>query len=244
MNEEIGKKVFQQVMDIWINPEIERRKKLGKIDNSFILFKAQIVFSLDNGKNYVRLNNEVKAIAKCKVNKNKNKGEMVYEKDVDNIEKIELTDTDINCAHITLLLFKNNWIISFDSRYNKERAKEHIEASKEFYESAVDNLNKNRLRPFFEDAFACAELSAKSILLQFPDKKILHGRNHKNRIFKFENWAKLGNVKIEFSTTLSKLDSLRDSARYLHSNDFKNENPKEIISLLKEMINFAEKSIE
>lgn len=244
MDEEIGKKVFQQVMDIWINPEIERRKKIGKIDNSFILSKAQIVFSLDNGKNYIRLNSEVRATAKCKINKDKNKGEPVYEVDVDEIEKIELIDSDFNCAHITLLYFKNNWIISFDFRYNKERAKEHIEASKEFYGSAIDNLNKNRLRPFFENAFACAELSAKSILLQLPDKKILYGRNHKDRISKFENWARLGNVRLEFSTTLSKLGSLRDSARYLHSDDFKNENPREIISLLKEMIDFTELSIK
>src|SRR3989344_7852179 len=113
--------------------------------------------------------------------------------------------------------FSKYWIFSFDFRYNKEIIKKHIEASKEFYESAKDNIEKNRLRPFFEDAFASAELSAKSILLALPDKKILTGRNHKERLDKFWNWADLGNVKIEFSETLSKLSSLRDSARYLYS---------------------------
>lgn len=244
IDDEIKQRVFQQVMDIFVIPEIEKRRKDGKISEGTVISKMQIVFSLDNQKNYVRLNNEVKAIATGKANKSINKGDIVYENDINNIEKIELTNEDINCAHITLLLFKNNWVISFDFRYNKERIKEHIEASKEFYESAVENLDKNRLRPFYENAFASAELSAKSVLLALPDKKILEGKNHKDRIEKFENWAKLGNVKMEFSTTLSSLSGLRDSARYLSSDKFKKENPNKIKIILKEMINFAKKSIE
>ena len=127
-NEEIGQKVLQQVMEIWINPEIERRKKLGKIGDNFTLSKAQIVFSLISG-NKIRINNEVKAIAKCKAKKPIKKGDIIYESDVDNIENIKLTDDDFNCAHITLLRFKNNWVVSFDATYNKE-SKEHLHASK------------------------------------------------------------------------------------------------------------------
>jgi uncharacterized protein (UPF0332 family) len=242
MDEEIKERVFQHLMNIWINPEIERRKLSGEFGNNFLLLRAQVVFSLDNGRNYVRINNEVKAVVTCKINKSKNKGDTVYEGDVGNIEKIELTDEDFNRAHVTLLLFKNNWIVSFDFRYNKKRIQEHIEAAREFFESAKDNLSKKRLRPFFEDAFASAELSAKSILLTLPDKKILEGRDHPARLSKFSSWANLGNVNIEFSNTLFKLNSLRDSARYLHSEDFKKENPEKIVSVLKEMIDLAEKS--
>ena len=86
-------------------------------------------------------------------------------------------------------------------------------------------------------------MSAKGILLTLPDKKILEGKNHKDRINKFDNWAKLGNVKIEFSTTLSTLSDLRDSARYLSSDKYKEENPNKIKTILKEMIDFTEKSI-
>ncbi|MEK6935750.1 MAG: hypothetical protein AABW67_03105 [Nanoarchaeota archaeon] len=243
MDDEIKQKVFQQVMDIFVTPEIERRRKEGKIKNGTVSSKIQIIFSLDKGKNEVRLNDEVKAIATGRANKSINKGQVVYENDIDNIKKIELTDNDLNCGHITLLLFKNNWIISFDFRYNKERIKEHIVASKEFYESALDNLDKNRLRPFYENAFASLELSAKSVLLALPNKKILEGKNHKDRLQKFKNWAELGNVKMEFSTTLSGLSNLRDSARYLSSDDFKKEDPNKIKVILKEMIDFAEKNI-
>lgn len=238
-------RVFQQVMDIFVIPEMERRRKEGKIKDGTIISKMQIVFSLDKGTNVIRLNEEVKAIAEAKLNKPKKieKGDVIYEVEVNAIENIKLTDEDLNCAHITLLLFKNNWIISFDFRYNKERVKAHIEASKEFYESAINSLDNDRLRPFYENAFASAELSAKGILLTLPDKKILEGKNHKDRINKFENWAKLGNVKIEFSTTLSSLSDLRDSARYLSSDKFKEENPHKIKVILKEMIDFTENSI-
>ena len=244
MNEEIKQKIFQQVMDVFIIPEIEKKRKDGSIKDGTIITKMQIVFSLDTEKNEVRLNEEVKAIAKAKANKPIQNGEIVSDKDIDAIEDIKLTDEDVNCGHITLLLFKNNWIISFDFRYNKERVKAHIEASKEFYDSALDNLDKNRLRPFYENAFASAELSAKSVLLALPDKKILEGKNHKDRIEKFKNWAKLGNVKMEFSNTLSSLSGLRDSARYLSSDKFKKEDPNKIKMILKEMIDFAEESIK
>ncbi len=208
MDNEVKQRVFQQVMDIWINPEIEKRRKEGIIKDGTQITKMQIVFSLDNG-NKIRLNDEVKAIITGKATRNIQKGEAIYEKDLSGIENIQLTDEDTNCGHITLLLFKNNWIICFDARYNKDIIKEHIIASKEFYESAKESLEKNRLRPFYENAFAVAELSAKGILLTLPDKKILEGKNHKDRIKKFRNWAELGNVKMEFNTTLSKLNGLR-----------------------------------
>ncbi len=243
MDEEIKQKVFQQVMDIFVSPEIEKRRKEESIKDGTIISKMQIVFSLDKGENEIRLNDEVKAIVRGRATRDIQKGEAVYEKDIDSIENVELTDEDVNCGHITLILFKGYWIISFDFRYNKERVKAHIEASKEFYETAVCSLDNNRLRAFYENAFASAELSAKSVLLTLPDKKILEGKNHKDRLKKFNEWAELGNVKMEFSTTLSGLSALRDSARYLHSDKFKEEDPNKIKDIIKEMIDFAEKSI-
>ena len=244
MDEEIKKRFFQQINDFWITPEIEKRKNLNRLPNDFKLRSVQIIFSLDRGWNKVRLNEEVKAIARSKINRSIKKGETVYENDIDNIEKIELTDDDKNCAHITLLLFKNNWVVSFDFKYNKNRIKEHIDASKEFYESAKDSLGKDRLRPFFECAFASAELSAKAILLTLPDKNILYGKNHEDRINQFKNWTELGNAPKEHSDVLTRLKSLRPSARYLCSTEFRKENSDKIVQTLKEMIEFAEKNIE
>ena len=192
----------------------------------------------------IRLNEEVKAIAEVKIRVSKNKGEPIYEHEVDDIKSIKLTDKDPNCAHITLILFRNRWIIAFDFRYNKKHIKTHIEAAEEFLESAKDDLSGNRLRPFFENSFACAELAAKAILLQLPDRTILYGKDHRSRIEKFQNWADLGNVKIEYSTVLSELNRLRSSARYLQSTEYKKEKPLEIVKILEEMIRFAENNLK
>lgn len=244
MDEEFNQRVFQQINDFWIVPEIEKRKKLNRLPKDFRLRAVQIIFSLDRGWNRVRLNEEVKTIIKIKINGPIKKGEAVYENNIDNIEKIELTDDDKNCAHITLLLFKNNWMMSFDFRYNKNIVKEHIKASKEFYESAMDNVNKKRLRSFFECAFASAELSAKAILLILPDKNIIYGKDHEVRIKRFKNWTELGNAPEEYSKALIRLNLLRPSARYLCSTEYLKENSNDLLKTLKGMIDFAQKSIE
>jgi uncharacterized protein (UPF0332 family) len=234
-------RVFQQVMDIFVNPEIERRRKMNELQSNLKLEKVQVIFSPKSGKNYVRLNNEVKAVIRCKVNKSIKKGDLVYDKDIDEIESIELTKGDLDYGHFTLLFFRGNWIISFDFIYNKKKIDEHIQASKEFYESAKENLKKERLRPFFENAFASAELFTKALILSLAQKE--NRRQHEYRKKFLEDWANLGNVKSEFSTTLSKLYSLRSSARYLSSNDFQKEETKPILLILEEMIKFSEELI-
>jgi len=207
-----------------------------------ILRAAQIIFSHNYHFPKIRLNQQVKAIAKSKAKRDIEKGEIIYEKDVDNIEDIQLTDQDPNCAHITLLLFKGEWFVSFDFRYNKEMVKERLEAAKEFLESARENYEKDRLRPFYENSFACAELLTEALLIQFFKKSTL--KSHEQRIEGMKGWAELGNVKEEFSDKLSKLEWLRDSARYLSSTEFKKENPKEYLDAIDDMYDFVEKSIQ
>jgi uncharacterized protein (UPF0332 family) len=247
MDEEISQRVFQQAMDIFIFPEIQRRKAIGKLSPDYRIEKAQIIFSSKSGKNYVRLNKEVKAIVRGRATRPINKGELVHDKDISDIEEVKLTGGDLNYGHITLLFFRGKWIIAFNSVYNRIEIKKHIEASKEFYESAKDNLKNKRLRPFYEDAFACAELFTKSILLSLPNKRFLEekeSKDHKAKKEFLKNWAELGNVKIEYSTTLSKLYSLRGSARYLASDNYKGEDPKLIFGTIKEMIDSMEDLIK
>ena len=241
MESEIANRVFQQVMELWVLPEIEKRKRESRLENPFVLRKAQILFSHYKSAPKIRLNQQVKAIAKTQINRDIKAGEIIYEKDVENIEDIKLTDQDPNYAHITLLLFKDKWYISFDFRYNKDKAKEYLEAAKEFLDSVKDDFKNNRLRPFFECSFACAELLTQALLIQFFKQSTL--KNHKQRMKGIRLWAELGNVKEEFSGKLSKLFWLRNSARYLSTTEFKQENPKEYLDSLEEMYNFVKGSI-
>lgn len=240
MDSEFIQTVVKNISDLWITPEIERRKSSGKIQDDFILNAAQIVFSMEKAVE-IRLNSEVKAIAMCKVNKPVVKGDPVYEGDVEEIEGITLTDDDKNCAHITLVKIGERWISSFDFRYNKEMAAEHVKAAQEFYDSAECNLNAGRLRPFFEDSFATAELAAKSILLLLPSEEILHGKNHPSRQKIFKNWTELGNAPIEYSGVLGELARMRPSARYLETPMEPKIEPNTILQTLKAMIEFSRK---
>ncbi len=229
-------------MELWVLPEIQKRKKENRISDKFSLKCAQIIFSKARGWNKVRLNNEVKAIMKVKANKPKNKGDAVYDSEITNIESIELTKQDPNCGHITLLQLNGLWIVSFNFVYNKAKSKERIVAASEFLESAEENIKNNRLRPFFENSFACAELLTEAILITFFNQTDL--TNHRSRLSKMQGWAKLGNVKPEFPSTLKRLTSLRSSARYMSSTEFRSINPQNIIKNLHEMKEFAIKSVE
>jgi|SRR3989344_694197 len=246
VDEEMKQRVFQQVMDIWVNPEIKARREKGTLPNNFSLRGAQVIFSR-NQPNQIRINEEVKAILTSVAKRDIKKGEAVYEADIGLIEKVNLTDEDKNCSHITLLLIHGRWIIAFDSTrlYNNQevnRAREYFSATIEFYQSAKENLLKNRLRAFYENCYAAIELCTSSILVISIDEKNIS--NHENRKKELKNWVELGKVKKEFSDTLEKLNDLRYSYRYLHSDDFKRENPDKILIVLDEMIKFAENSIK
>lgn len=238
MDKKIGDKVFQQVMEIWIGPEIERRKKLGKIDENFVLSKAQVVFSLTGG-NTMRINDEVKAIIEAKANRDVKKGEPLYERDISSIENIKLTEQDSNSAHITLLYFKNNWIVAFDARYNKEKIGTLIKRSKEYYESAKDDLKGKRLRPFYENCWNSAELSAVCHSLCTGGKNERHGKN----IMNFTGWCELGNVDPKYAEVLAQLNRLR-ALKYSHSMEPENEDHTKFLTSVKEMIVEAEKLIK
>ena len=77
MENEIANRVFKQVMELWVLPEIERRRKEKILGESFILTKAQILFSHDKSFPKIRLNQQVKAIAKSKANRDIKKGEEI-----------------------------------------------------------------------------------------------------------------------------------------------------------------------
>ena len=61
LNEEFGKNLMQQAFDLWINPEIERRREAGRLPDDFVLRAAQVIMSLDANAPEVRSNEELKA---------------------------------------------------------------------------------------------------------------------------------------------------------------------------------------
>ena len=86
-DQETANNLFNHVMEIWVNPEIERRRNEGTIPKEYEIERIQIVMKPDDVPT-VRFNEEVKvmAIARLKPGVKKNIiGEPVH---YDEIEKI------------------------------------------------------------------------------------------------------------------------------------------------------------
>lgn len=106
MDEEFGNKVLQQLMDLYVTPEIRRRQESGLLPSPFDLHAAQIIFSPDGKLPTVRLNSEIKAIGHIKLKKGvtKNAGDPIFEGEIEGLDKIELSDqSDLNCGHATIM---------------------------------------------------------------------------------------------------------------------------------------------
>jgi uncharacterized protein (UPF0332 family) len=237
LNQEEIKRVFDQVMNIWAIPEIERRKRKGILKNDFEIKRVQVIFTIGKPPE-IKFNENVGITAMVKANRDIIKGEEVKYSDVDKFEKF-IADYPPNSGHITLFKLLDHWIIILDARYNKEKIGGLIERSKEFYESAKEDLKENRLRPFYENCWNSAELSAVCHSLGIGGKIKGHGENIKN----FVKWSELENVDKKHAEILSQLKDLRKS-KYVSSIDFRNKDHKEFLKVVKEMIEEAERLIK
>jgi hypothetical protein len=82
-----AKNLWNHVHEIWINPEIERRRKMGSIPADFRVYAAQIMSLTDCRDNQIRLNEEV-AIASRTLKPN---DQFNLEDGISEIKNIELT---------------------------------------------------------------------------------------------------------------------------------------------------------
>lgn len=224
-------------MNIWTKPEIERRKLEGKIKGGTEIRRVQVIFTLGKPPE-VKFNEEVSITARAKANRDIIKGEEIKYSDIDGIEEF-IVNIPPNSGHITLFKLLDSWIFIFDARYNKERKekiKKDIESSKEFYESAKDNLEKNRLMSFYGHCWDSAELSAMCHTSIIGGKHGKHIKNVKN----FEELGKLGMVNEGHVEPLSELKGL-NNLQYNSSTEFKNRDHKKTLKFVKEMIEEAEK---
>lgn len=206
---------MQQAFELWINPEIERRRQAGRLPDGFILYAAQVLMDLDTAAPTVRLNAEVKVVLKVRTTRPVKKGERLTARDFSDIEDVELTDLDPNAGHLTMILHDRVWVLKFDFRYNAARIAKTLRAAKEFLECAAWCLEKGHTRAYVDNLFSATELMAKGFLLMHPDQNVLTSKSHKIVFSKYNWWGKLGNTDPRYVSLLNDLSSLRGSARYL-----------------------------
>jgi uncharacterized protein (UPF0332 family) len=247
-NNEFGRKVFEQFMDLFVTPEVKRRQETGELGKPLDLRAAQIIFFSDGRKPQVRINSEVKAIGKkmkLKPGIFKKAGDPIFEHELEGLKEINLTEEDDpDCGHATLLRIGGRWIIAFDFRYNKSLSKRHIKTAEQFYEATEFSLNQRNWSAFIDNLFSAAELLAKSILLSMPNPKFRKKATHKAIQARYNRFADLGNVEAVYRETFNKLSGLRDRARYLKGDiSISEEGARRLLVIIKNMMEDAARRV-
>lgn len=215
-NKEMGDKLIEQALELWINPEIERRKQLNTLPENFKIHSVQVLMNFD-APNEVRFNEEVKVIIEGKTTREIVEGEKVIIDEVlENITNVKLTERDGNAGHFTMIFHRGSWHINFDFRYNASRCLEHSKAANEFLTSAKLSLNRNNMRAFVDNLFSATELMAKAIMLMH-DEVVFKTKKHSTVHERYNKFGKLGNVNSEYTKLLNRLASLRPTARYINN---------------------------
>lgn len=117
-----------------------------------------------------------------------------------------------------MMRFKDQWFIDFDFRYNKQKAKERLDAAAEFLKAAKMSREKHLLRPMAENLFAAIELCIVAQLLLQADKDYTKNQHHTGTQNRYTKFIEVGNPKLEYKNTFLQLKDLRKSGRYLQAN--------------------------
>lgn len=111
---EFANNVFKGHMDLFFNPEIEKRKSLNTLPDNFRLIAAQAIFFPDERPHIVRLNGEVSA--EVKVKKGVDTSSPDFWATIDEVEYVKLNEQEfLNCGHSTLILFKDGYQLTFNT---------------------------------------------------------------------------------------------------------------------------------
>lgn len=246
-SKEIQQRTFNHVLELFIHPEINRRKNAEIFPEKFVLNAAQVLFSEKLRKPIIRLNEGTKilGVVKLKNDVQKRKGEKVLHEEIDRLEKIRLTDEEEpKFAHISMVKFGGHWLFGFDFRYNKKQARSHFETAQQFYKVAQFSYKNKLYAPFIDNLFSCVELLSKAELLLLPNY-LKKKTTHNDIQIKYNRFVDMGNAKLKFKSILNKLRGRRDLSRYLKSS-FKLcvEEGDDYLNNAKEMLAYVRAKIE
>lgn len=217
MNNSFNDNAFSNLYQIYFQPEIDRRIRLGLLRNDSPILAAQVIIFADLRDNISRLNDEV--VAKVKIKEGVNKEDPNFDPNCEDVEKIEICEEEyLNCGHITMIQFKNCRLMKFDFIYNKMSCENLLNTAFQFLETATMAFEKKYKNSCIENAFAAAELLAKTNLLLDGNNNItsMKTTNHKAIRTHFSTKHRSpDDFGSEFKYFFNKLSNERGNARYL-----------------------------
>jgi hypothetical protein len=241
--EKIGRRAFQQILDVFIFPYISSLQAEGKLSTPVQLDAAQVIFYPDGRKPQIRLNSEVQAIAQVRIKPGvqKQPGDYLAVDEIEGLDKIALSgDDDPDCGHVTIIKLNDLWYMTFDFRYNKNLSRSHLDTAKEFYSAAEFAAEKKFWSAFADNLFNACELNARALLLSMPDPQFRKKSKHTAIKSRYNRFASLGNVPEEHRVVFNKLYDLRTKARYLKGDvQIAAKEAKELLGTVGEMLEYT-----
>lgn len=213
LDNEMLTRFFDQTIETFIKPEIERRRKNGKIHEDFVLEFFQVIMNMGQ-QNEVRLNEEVKIVADVQVNKSVEVGDSIRRKDIESFHDFHLTKDDENAGHITGILIDGTCILSFNCQYNTQKRQEILNNAEEFLQAAESSLGNGNYRAFHENLFTAVEAAVIATLTFMPDENLFSITKHGTWKSKINLWRKRGNINADYVDLYNSLFDNRNKARY------------------------------
>jgi uncharacterized protein (UPF0332 family) len=176
---------------------------------------VQVLLSI-GGVSKVRINGEVQGNFEAKLNVAKEKGELIYENEVEFAGLRSLLDEDANFAHITMIRTGNTWCITFSFLYGIEDAEATLAIGKEFLDSAKQDINKGRWRSAINNLGIASEQIARAALNLHPlDGDHRSSKKHStvsNSINRYSHITDI--IPAAYAKAHNELMEWRDKARY------------------------------
>lgn len=216
LNDQMGKEgadyLVQQAIDLWFQPDLERRKEAGLIGDDFRVRAAQALFPPEGGA-IVRFNDEVHGIAQVKATRPVEKGGEVYESDLDGLVQFDLLEEDLDHGHFTMLKGQNGWGVAFNFLTRRTFCLQLVQSARGHLDAARFLSERGTIAPSVDNLFSACELASKAHLilhhmLRKPVKT--HGPIQSG----INQWAKLGNIDAAFVKLFNRLGQLRPGCRY------------------------------
>lgn len=183
--------IYAQAMTNWIEPEILLRHERGEVELPMEFNQAQIIFGID-GSHLVRLNGEVKGEIKARINRPVEKGELLYNRDIDEVVFSQLAPEDEGYGHITMISYSQGdslvWSVSFSFIYGATRVTQYLDLGKDFLGQAEATL-PNSHRATIALAMTAAENLIKARISASPRLK-LTGKTHDSLMSLFSRFIK------------------------------------------------------
>lgn len=222
LDDATANRTLQNVVELFIVPEIQRRHNAGAIPTlPSPLWAAQVILPGDGSEAVVRLNEEIRggAALVVKPGVSTEAGAQITLQDIVAIERIELSEPeDLNAGHITVMWFGEYVFLAFDFRRNKEVAGKLAKAASEFFDLArYAKEEKKSWSGFVDNLYSTLELSIKAYLWTSAWGLDFRPKMHHVEIAQAFRRFPIGlNQMSSTNEVLEKLRTERKAARYLH----------------------------